>query len=199
MVKLNLPNDVGNVIFDLDGTIIDSVDSILWSLDFAFKTTGIRPLVDLNSKLIGPPLSELITTASGIGNNSPKYNSIKFQFQQHYDSLGYLNTKVFPGVIDDIINLNFNKKNIFIATNKRRIPTMKILELFNVLPYIKKVYTLDSFNPVLLNKTELLGSLVKHEKLLPGKCVFIGDRRSDEKAALVMNMNYIMVPWGYEP
>jgi phosphoglycolate phosphatase len=199
MVNLNLPDDVGNVIFDLDGTIIDSVDSILSSLDFALKTNGITPLVELNSRLIGPPLSELITITTGFGNNTPKYNSIKFQFQQYYDSFGYLDTKEFPGVIDGIINLYFNKKNIFIATNKRKIPTMKILKLFNVLPYIKKVYTLDSFNPVLLNKTELLGSLVNFEKLLPEKCIFIGDRRSDEKAALMINMNYIMVPWGYEP
>ncbi len=198
MLNLNLPDGVINAIFDLDGTIIDSVDSILFSLKFALDITNTTPLVELNSSLIGPPLSELITITTGIKKDSPKFNSVIFYFQQHYDSLGYLSTKIFPGVIDKVIDLSSSGANIWIATNKRRVPANKILELFKLSPYIKKVYTLDSFSPVLSNKSELLNLLVTNECLLPEQCVFIGDRQSDKSAAAMVNMNYIMVPWGYE-
>jgi len=198
MFKIEFPYDVNNLIFDLDGTLIDSVDSILFSLKFALEANNTVPLVELNSSLIGPPLNELITTTTGIRSDCPKFNAIKFSFQQHYDSVGYLNSKLFPGVFESLNNYFLSGKKIWIATNKRKYPTYKILEFYKLLSFVNKIYTLDSFNPPLSGKSELLQSLINKENLLPEQCVFVGDRKSDEYAAARIKMNYIMVPWGYE-
>jgi phosphoglycolate phosphatase len=198
MLKHKIPDGVLNVIFDLDGTIIDSSDSILSSLKHAFEATGTKPLIELNSGLIGPPLNELITISTGLSTNTLKFTLVKLSFEQHYDSVGYLKTKLFPGVKGQVEDLFSKGINIWLATNKRKEPTFKILKYFGLLHYVKKVYTLDSFIPALSSKLELLQMLIANENLLVEQCVFIGDRQSDQIAASRMNMNYIMVPWGYE-
>ncbi len=47
---------IDSVIFDLDGTLIDSALSILNSLKNAFEKVGVKPNRSLEKELIGPPL-----------------------------------------------------------------------------------------------------------------------------------------------
>ena len=47
------------VIFDLDGTLIDSAPSILAGLNMAIKKSGLLPVLPLTRSLVGPPLREL--------------------------------------------------------------------------------------------------------------------------------------------
>ena len=45
-----------NIIFDLDGTLIDSASSILAAFSYVFNLNHIQPIEPLSSSLIGPPL-----------------------------------------------------------------------------------------------------------------------------------------------
>ena len=53
---------IKTVIFDLDGTLIDSARSILNSIKAAFDEVGIEPMKPLTHDLIGPPLKDLFIT-----------------------------------------------------------------------------------------------------------------------------------------
>ena len=50
------------VIFDLDGTLIDSSPGILHSLEYAFEQLSITPFRPLNRSLIGPPLRDMLAS-----------------------------------------------------------------------------------------------------------------------------------------
>ena len=197
-MNINIPINANNVIFDLDGTIINSADSIFQSLSISLELCNIKPLVDLNTKLIGPSLSELITYVSGLTIENPVHNEITKQFHRHYDNIGYLSSKEYPGMLELMASLNSKGIRIWIATNKRKIPTIRILKLLDILPIIENVYTLDSFIPIIKSKTELLQTLVAKEFLIASDCVYVGDRESDKKAASQNKIKFIMVPWGYE-
>ncbi|KKL20628.1 hypothetical protein LCGC14_2453540, partial [marine sediment metagenome] len=54
-----------NILFDLDGTLIDSSASILASVELAFKECGLEPQAHLAEELIGPPLMEMLQIAAG--------------------------------------------------------------------------------------------------------------------------------------
>ena len=58
-------NSFNTVIFDLDGTLIDSSESIIESLNNAFLACRITPKEFLNSDIIGPPLMEILAKLSG--------------------------------------------------------------------------------------------------------------------------------------
>jgi len=187
-----------DVIFDFDGTIIDSADAIMKSLKYSLTQYSIQPRVGLTNDLIGPPLDELITTLTGFLINDPHHAELCEIFKKHYDDLGVNDTKLFPGMFDLLNLLKLKNINIWIATNKRRIPTFKILNLLNLQEIVNGVYTIDSICPNLASKSEILNLLVKSEILNIKSTIFIGDRESDRIAAQVNNIKFIMVPWGYE-
>ena len=58
-------NSISDVIFDLDGTLVDSAPSILLCLAEALASQGIAPIFPLSSSLIGPPLHETLRNISG--------------------------------------------------------------------------------------------------------------------------------------
>ena len=111
-----------HIIFDLDGTLIDSSDSILDSFASAFEDCGIELKHPLTERVIGPPLMETISLLSGI-NDTAKLELLAKRFKANYDSFGYLNTKVYKGVskmLESIMGFNIvmyvAKKNPMMAT-----------------------------------------------------------------------------------
>ena len=58
-----------SILFDFDGTLIDSAPGILASFEAALRQTGITPAVPLVASLIGPPLP--VTAAALVGRDDP--------------------------------------------------------------------------------------------------------------------------------
>ena len=59
------------------------------------------------------------------------------------------------------------------------------------------IYTLDTFDPPLKNKTELLRKVISEEEINTDEAVYIGDRLDDEFAAKENKISFIMVDWSY--
>ncbi|MFC6806045.1 HAD family hydrolase [Methylophaga thalassica] len=55
-----------NIIFDLDGTLIDSSPAILAALEMALEKNKIKPKLPMTHKLIGPPLNQLLPILTGL-------------------------------------------------------------------------------------------------------------------------------------
>jgi len=81
--SLSNTSDCQAVIFDLDGTLVDSSVGILHSLAHAFHSHGITPLVPLEPSLIGPPLRETITALSA-DIDIAKSDAIIESFKSHF-------------------------------------------------------------------------------------------------------------------
>ena len=88
-----------NIIFDLDGTLIDSSKSILLCLEESLKSMRIEPSVKLTSSLIGPPLKELIAKITSLENSKIR-DRIVIKFKELYDNKFYKNIESF--LTDDI-------------------------------------------------------------------------------------------------
>ena len=85
------------VIFDLDGTLVDSAPGILASLQMAFQAHGIRPSQQLTNALIGPPLH--VVLAKLADTDAPAViNALTTSFKRYYDTEGCLSSKPFAGV-----------------------------------------------------------------------------------------------------
>jgi phosphoglycolate phosphatase len=185
-----------HIIFDLDGTLIDSAPAILDSLAKALESCGRTPLVPLVPTLIGPPLMQILKQLTGT--DAPKVLFPIFEaFKTHYDEVGYRQTTAFPGISRTLGELQRRGHILYLATNKRIIPTQKIINFFEWQEFFKAVYTLDIYSPALGSKSELLRRIIREHQLDIMDVIYIGDRQEDEDASLENGIGFLMVNWGY--
>lgn len=185
-----------HLIFDLDGTLIDSAPSILHCFGLAFSTTQIPLKAELNNDVIGPPLMETLRRLSG-SEEASVLQSLAAAFKQHYDSTGILESVVFEGVEHMLKQLKAAGHTLYIATNKRFYPTEKIIAHLGWQPLFAGVFALDYFEPALKCKADMVGRLLSDLALNPQSCLYIGDRLEDGLAADANQMDFALVSWGY--
>jgi len=186
-----------SVIFDLDGTLVDSAVGILSSFAAAFESSGIAPRNALNSKIIGPPLRHTMCQLAGTDDRQ-LVDFLIGKFKSHYDSIGYLATIEYPGSGQLLSNSSKLEIPIFIATNKRIVPTERIIDMLGWRDYFKKIYSLDSFLPAVNSKGQLILEILKQNKLNPKGTLYVGDRIEDSEAAIMAGVNFYHAKWGYE-
>lgn len=184
------------ILFDLDGTIIDSAESILSSFDKVFQKHKISPLKKLDRYIIGPPLNETFINLLDKPTDE-LVNAMVIDFKFFYDKEGYKLSKLFPEILECLDMLKDKKKKLIIITNKRKAPTKKIIELFNLDRFFQSSYSLDSFEPNMKSKSNVIKEVLSLERIDKKNAVYIGDRTEDGEASYKNNIEFIMVPWGY--
>ena len=184
------------VIFDLDGTLIDSSPSILRCFGDILNEAGLQPLVPLNDTLIGPPLRQTLINLTGRSENDLLDRLID-SFKACYDSEGYKATLVYEGVEAMLERLAEYGIPLAIATNKRSIPTLKIIEHLGWEKYFRIVGTLDTPAPPHANKAALIRFLLNEIGAAADTSLYVGDKYEDGEAATANNMAFCAAGWGY--
>jgi phosphoglycolate phosphatase len=185
-----------NVLFDLDGTLIDSGPSILNALSKAFDNKGVHPLRSLTNELIGPPLGEIIGSLVGVEKTS-LVNDIIDEFKKEYDETFCLHGTLYPGVRGVLKELVRRDIRLFVVTNKRAYPTQKILIANDLIDFFEGVYSPDSLSPPVSSKSDLLRNVIAMNRINQTNSVYVGDRSEDLLAAQANGLNFHYAQWGY--
>ena len=175
--------EIDNFIFDLDGTLIDSREDIIFYLEKAICSIPGFKDIRVSKKHIGPPLIDMIKIIVPDIDDIIK-NEILQKFKYYYDTCSYKKTKLFPGTIKLLRNLSKKNKRIFLVTNKRLIPTLRIIRLFKI-NYFIDIITSDILGENKLNKVEMIQMIIDKWSLLPNKTIMIGDTTEDIQAAQI--------------
>ena len=185
-----------SIIFDLDGTLIDSSPSILKCFGHVLDETNLKPLVPLSDSLIGPPLRQTLTNLTG-STDSALLDRLVESFKACYDTKGYKATLVYEGVENMLETLSKSGIPLAIATNKRRVPTLKIIEHLGWNNYFRIIGTLDT--PVLphTNKAALIRFLLNEIGVTAETSLYVGDKWEDGEAATANSMPFCAAAWGY--
>lgn len=196
--KNNNLKEIKNVIFDLDGTLIDSAPSILGAFKQVLEQYSYAPIRPLNSDLIGPPLKQTLQLISG--ESDPKKLTILVEaFKASYDNHAYALSTSYNGIGEMLQHLSRDKKSLHIATNKRLIPTQKIVQHFVWEKYFQSVYAIDKVEPPFSSKAQMIQAMLLDLGLNSKNCIYVGDRCEDGEAASENEMPFIYVEWGYGP
>ena len=183
-----------NIIFDLDGTLVDSAEDIMYFLKEAYLRLKISaPHID--HKHIGPPLLDMIRTFTPDIPDEDKAAVIK-EFRRFYDRGIYPKTKLYEGVYDMLRTLFKARINLFLATNKPHVPTKKILRNLNI-DFFDDIITPDTHSETVLSKTDMVYVLVRKWALKKAATTIVGDSEADVIAAHSNNITAVSVLYGY--
>ena len=188
-------NSFENIIFDLDGTLVDSQEDIKFSLKTAIAMTkGIE--IDVAILKIGPPLDEMIRTmipATSIN----EIDEIKRVFRLTYKNCGFKKTTCFSGMEILLRNLKGLNKRLYIATNKPGYLTNQIIEKLKIV-YFNDICTIDTITAHPLSKKEMITLLIGKNQLDRNLTVHVGDSFIDVVSASENAISSIGVGYGYE-
>lgn len=184
------------ILFDLDGTLIDSAPGILHSFKNVLTEARIEPLRSMDDSLIGPPLRQTMKSLTGLDDSS-ELDFLIERFKKNYDEEGFQATRVYDQVQHLLESLHSMGLSMAIATNKRRIPTLKILKCLNWTHLFTIVGTLDSITPHHGDKTALITSVLLETGALSETTLYVGDNHEDGLAAQANNLAFVAAGWGY--
>jgi phosphoglycolate phosphatase len=185
-----------NILFDLDGTLIDSAPSILESFIYAFSALGLEPKRAITSDVVGPPLMPTLAKLAGQDNPTLLQN-LAAKFKEHYDSEGYKKATVYAGIQALLEQLKQTNVPLYIATNKRDFPTQKLMQYLGWAHYFNGVFALDSYKPPLASKPLMVAQILADNQINPAQAIYIGDRYEDGLAAEYNQIAFAIVTWGY--
>lgn len=185
------------IIFDFDGTLIDSAPGILATYSAVLNAAGIKPVVPLTAHLIGPPMLQTMATVTGDISQEARELLIK-EFKRRHTDIAVAHTPAYPAATQTLQTLMDAGKKIYLATNKRAEPTLALIEKFGWQRYFRRIYCIDSQQPAFSDKTAMLRQLLSENALSAETCIYIGDTRGDYLSATACGMKFIAALWGYE-
>jgi len=179
------------ILFDLDGTLIDSTEAILESFSYAFEKFKLSPPSDKEIlALIGHPLDFMFLNL-GIKEPTPFVSAYK----EHYHKIFLKKTKLLPGAKEAII-LASSFARLGVVTTKTGKYSKELLEYWNLLDYFGVVIGREDVIHPKPHPEPILKAL-HHLKLPPSKSFMIGDTCLDMEAAKASGVKGVGVLCGY--
>lgn len=184
------------VLLDLDGTLVDSAPAVIATFRWVLDAQGFAPRVPLDHSLIGPPLGETLARITGL-EPGDELDALARAFRERYDAIAAAETPAYPGLRDVLDVLRGMGFDLFVVTNKRIVPTRRILAGLGVTGAFRGVFAPDAVDPRARDKTDLLGRVLAANGIHAASSACIGDSDIDARAAAAHGVPFIAVRYGY--
>lgn len=183
-----------DVLFDLDGTLVDPKLGIVGSFQFALQRLGhpVPPAEELRW-VIGPPLRVSFPKLLGTPDRTEEAVAL---YRQNYLGGAMYDAIVYEGIPRALDALRGAGCRLFVATAKPHYYARPILEHFDLARYFAGIHgpELDGTRD---HKHDLIAHIAASANVRPQSAIMIGDREHDVHAATRNGMRAIGVTWGY--
>lgn len=188
------------VVFDLDGTLVDTAPDILAYLNHMLAELG-RPGLDSVSvrSMIGDGVKTLLIRGLEASGGVPDNLDIEELFRRYlalYTEEPARRSLPYDGVIDTLGTLQSAGIKMGVCTNKPQQATDRLLARLGLDRYFVSVIGSDTLPVKKPDPGHLLGVLERLD-VLPAKAVLIGDSETDLKTARAAGTPCILVSFGY--
>lgn len=123
--------DYSTYIFDLDGTLLSTLDDLAASTNYALQSQGLPThSVDDVRRFVGNGVKKLIERAVPGGAGNPKFEAVYATFRSHYLEHSLDTTHPYPGVTDMLAELKRRGKRIAVVSNKFYAATQELCRHF---------------------------------------------------------------------
>lgn len=188
----------GGLIFDLDGTLVDSRFDLAAAVNRMRRQLGLPELdTDQVVPMVGNGARELVRRALAADGADGLLDRGYPVFLAHYGELCLERTRPYPGIPELLARLAPHRA-MAVLTNKPSAFTLKLLQGLGLAPYFAEVVAGDSLptrkpDPTgFLHLTERLG-------LPPRRCLMVGDSAVDAATAEAAGAPFALCEWGFAP
>jgi phosphoglycolate phosphatase len=184
-----------NILWDLDGTLVDSIPAVASSFNHTLKECGLptRSYDELRP-YIGPGLDNII--AELLSTEDPKeIAEAKAIYRAYYEKI-LRSSEPFEGVVDALEKFKSIGAQQFVATAKYEQFARWIIEANDLDQYFSGIYG-SSIDGKYADKRDLLTRLFEQENLRKADTVMIGDTKYDMEAGRYIDIATTGVLWGY--
>ena len=188
---------VRGLVFDLDGTLIDSKMDLIHSVNAMLTEMGRAKLSDeVISSYIGHGAPLLVSRALGGVAKEDELSRGLTYFLDYYEEHKLDNTCLYPETVETLAKLSEQKIAMAVLTNKPVKISVRILEALGVAKYFRLIYGGNSFET---KKPDPLGAkAILGEFGIPaGQSMMIGDSEVDIQTARNANMIATAVNYGF--
>jgi phosphoglycolate phosphatase len=186
------------VLFDLDGTLIDSAPGIIDSLEETFRHFGwaIPPRSEL-MHYIGPPLIDSFRNRLGL-DEADAWETLRVYRQEHRRD-GAFDSEIFPGVVEILEQLQLARVPLAVATSKPESQAVRVLEHFELAEFFTVICGASEDESRSTKSDIVAQALIGLRKAghPTSRAVMIGDRVYDVEGAAAHGLPAVIVEWGY--
>ncbi len=185
---------IKNVIFDLDGTLLDTTEGIVESVNYVIREKSL-PSLSYSELLtfVGPPIQDSFVNRFNMS-KSDAQNAANI-FREYYKEQALFKAKPYEGIFDLLENLKSKGYRNAVATYKREDYAIKLLKYFDFDKYMFCMHGADNDN--ILKKKDIIEICISELGSSKEECVLIGDTKHDEKGAFEAGVNFIGVSYGF--
>ena len=185
------------LVFDLDGTLVDSAPDIAAAVNAMFAELGL-PEVDLGSirRMIGDGTPMLLERALRHVQSARNAADLMPRFMRHYGENAVRLSTLYPEVAGTLATLRAAGCRLGVGTNKPIGPTRAVLAAFRLDGLVEAVVGGDSM-PQRKPQPEPLLEVIRALGGTPAEAVLIGDSAVDLACADAAGVPAIIIPSGY--
>ena len=188
------------VIYDLDGTLIDSAKDMQMAVSRVLADHDLPPVTEDDVRIFMGQGSK-ITMGKAFAKNGrtlddAALSAVTREFVRYYEADPVSHTTAFEGVPEVVARFGRLGLKQGVCTNKFERPSRMILEHLKLMPPITDVAGADTF-PVRKPDPKHILMLVERMGGDPGRTVMIGDSIHDVEAAHGAGLPAVLVSWGY--
>jgi phosphoglycolate phosphatase len=187
------------IIFDLDGTLIDSAQDLAISMNATRTQFGLSPLdPSLIYSFVGNGAAVLIKKAMGDGAPQSLLDEALAFFLRFYRVHALEHTRFYPGVREAIEQLSSDGHTLSVLTNKPVRISRDIIAALGVGSLFYRIYGGDSFPQ---KKPDPVGvsTLLSETEIPAVKTILVGDSGVDVQTARNAGVRSCGVAWGFQP
>ncbi len=182
------------IVFDLDGTLIDSARDLSESASELVQSYGAAPLqVSQVVTMVGEGASMLVRRALQQSSLDPETPGALARFLEIYNRRLLEHTVPYPGV-REVLSLTLRQGQLAVLTNKPAAPSVQILEALGLRGFFAQVVGGDGSYP---RKPDPAGLLAMMAEASARSAIMIGDSPADAKTADAAACAFVFARYGF--
>lgn len=185
-----------HILFDMDGTLIDSGRGIVESVRYTLKLLGLsEPNEEVLFSFVGPPLKSSFIKLCNMNSQEAEI-AVKI-FRTYYSNKGMFNVSLYPGIKKMLHELRERGYTLFIATSKPTEYAQRIAEFLKIAVYFDDIVGSNLDNSR-VQKSEVIQYLLKKNNCSePIETLMVGDKEQDMIGAHSCGIDAVGVTFGY--
>lgn len=187
---------ITTIVFDLDGTLLDTLEDLTDSVNYALRKFGFpQRTIDEIRSFVGNGIANLIARVLPDGNENPRYGEVLKTFREYYALHCKDKTRPYDGILQMLDSLQGDAYQMAVVSNKFDAAVKELCELY----FGDRIRAAVGESEKVRKKPapDAVYQVLEELSVSPEQAVYVGDSDVDLATAANVPMTCISVTWGF--